>query len=117
MQSDRQARIRERAYQIWLEEGRAEGRQDEHWQRAEREISEEEKNGGKTAARPRRSRAPVTSEAQPAEISKSRAKAKPAAEPAAPRARAARSEPAAKAGAAKTVSRGRRPTAADKPAS
>ena len=42
MQSDRQQRISERAYLIWVAEGRAHGRHDEHWQRAEREIAEEE---------------------------------------------------------------------------
>jgi Protein of unknown function (DUF2934) len=42
MQSDRQARISERAYQIWVAEGRIHGRHDEHWQRAEHEIAEEE---------------------------------------------------------------------------
>ena len=42
MQSDRQERISERAYQIWIAEGRIHGRHDEHWQRAEREIAEEE---------------------------------------------------------------------------
>src|ERR1700692_2673706 len=42
MQSDRQQRMRQRAYQIWVAEGRGHGRHDEHWQRAEREIAEEE---------------------------------------------------------------------------
>jgi hypothetical protein len=42
MQSDRHQRISERAYQIWIAEGRGHGRHDEHWQRAEREIAEEE---------------------------------------------------------------------------
>jgi hypothetical protein len=42
MQSDRHERISERAYQIWIAEGRSQGRHDEHWQRAEREIAEEE---------------------------------------------------------------------------
>ena len=42
MQSDRQERISERAYQIWVAEGRTHGRHDEHWHRAEREIAEEE---------------------------------------------------------------------------
>lgn len=42
MQSDRDARIRERAYRIWEEEGRVEGRHEEHWRRAEREIADEE---------------------------------------------------------------------------
>ena len=34
--------IRERAYHLWLEEGRPHGRHDEHWRRAERELIEEE---------------------------------------------------------------------------
>ncbi|HEV2336740.1 MAG TPA: DUF2934 domain-containing protein [Stellaceae bacterium] len=42
MQSDRHERISERAYQIWVAEGRIHGRHDEHWHRAEREIAEEE---------------------------------------------------------------------------
>ena len=42
MQSDRQERISERAYEIWVAEGCVHGRHDEHWQRAEREIAEEE---------------------------------------------------------------------------
>jgi hypothetical protein len=43
MQSDRHERISERAYQIWVAEGRPHGRHDEHWQRAEHEIAEEER--------------------------------------------------------------------------
>jgi hypothetical protein len=42
MVTDRDQRIRERAYRIWEEEGQPEGRQEEHWRRAEAEISEEE---------------------------------------------------------------------------
>jgi len=42
MTADRNARIEERAYHIWLEEGRPHGRHDEHWRRAERELIEEE---------------------------------------------------------------------------
>ena len=42
MQSDRQERISERAYQIWIAEGCVHGRHDEHWHRAENEIAEEE---------------------------------------------------------------------------
>lgn len=38
MQPSRETRIRQRAYQIWVSEGRPDGRQDEHWRRAEREI-------------------------------------------------------------------------------
>jgi hypothetical protein len=42
MTLERDARIRERAYHIWLAEGRIAGRHDEHWHRAEREIANEE---------------------------------------------------------------------------
>ena len=41
MTADRNARIEERAYHIWLAEGRPDGRHDEHWHRAERELSAE----------------------------------------------------------------------------
>ena len=43
MTTDRNARLQERAYHIWLEEGRPHGRHDEHWHRAERELIEEER--------------------------------------------------------------------------
>jgi hypothetical protein len=32
-------RIRQRAYEIWEREGRPEGREQEHWEQAEREIA------------------------------------------------------------------------------
>ena len=35
-------RIRQRAYELWEQEGRPEGRQDEHWARASREIQMDE---------------------------------------------------------------------------
>ncbi|MEW5728926.1 MAG: DUF2934 domain-containing protein [Pseudomonadota bacterium] len=35
---DNAERIRHRAHQIWEEEGRPEGRDQEHWRRAAREI-------------------------------------------------------------------------------
>lgn len=38
---DRDQRIKERAHQIWESEGRPEGREHEHWQRARREIETE----------------------------------------------------------------------------
>jgi hypothetical protein len=43
MTADRNARIQERAYHLWLEEGRPYGRHDEHWHRAERELIEAER--------------------------------------------------------------------------
>jgi hypothetical protein len=39
MDRDRETRIRERAYEIWLREGRPHGRDGEHWQRAAAEIA------------------------------------------------------------------------------
>ena len=38
MQHDVEQRIRERAHQIWEEEGRPHGRDREHWEQASREI-------------------------------------------------------------------------------
>ena len=38
---DREQRIRERAHRIWEAEGRPEGRELEHWQRATDEIAKE----------------------------------------------------------------------------
>jgi hypothetical protein len=45
-----QKRIRERAYQIWEREGREHGRDQDHWQRAERELAEEKANTREPAA-------------------------------------------------------------------
>src|SRR5262249_54521278 len=36
---DREQRIRERAYHLWIEEGRPDGRQDEHWRQASRQLA------------------------------------------------------------------------------
>jgi hypothetical protein len=61
MRSDREERIKERAYAIWLAEGRVHGKHQDHWHRAEREIAAEEAGsepaGGATARRPSRARA------------------------------------------------------------
>jgi len=48
---DQDARIRERAYEIWVSEGRPEGRHSEHWEQAHRELS-----GDETRVRPRPSK-------------------------------------------------------------
>ena len=37
-------RIRERAHDIWQREGRPEGRHDQHWEQARREIEAEDTN-------------------------------------------------------------------------
>lgn len=38
---ERADRIRARAHQLWLDEGRPEGREFEHWQRAEQEVDQQ----------------------------------------------------------------------------
>jgi hypothetical protein len=35
---ERTSRIRERAYEIWMDEGQVHGSDEEHWRQAEREI-------------------------------------------------------------------------------
>jgi len=40
-QQDREARIRQRAHELWEGEGRPEGRSDEHWERATAEVDRE----------------------------------------------------------------------------
>jgi hypothetical protein len=49
---EKEQRIRERAYQIWLDEGRPHGRDKEHWQQAEAQINAEE---GEQQDRPKQS--------------------------------------------------------------
>jgi hypothetical protein len=71
MRSDREERIKERAYALWLAEGRAHGKHQDHWHRAEREIAAEEgvgkAAGAGTAHRTSRARAAkAPSEAGPA---------------------------------------------------
>lgn len=45
-------RIRTRAYQLWEEEGRPEGKHEDHWQRASREIAESFGSGGQADGAP-----------------------------------------------------------------
>lgn len=45
MNSDIEARIRARAHAIWEEEGRPDGRSEEHWARATREVAEQDAAG------------------------------------------------------------------------
>jgi len=54
MRSDREERIRQRAYAIWQSEGHGHGREEEHWHRAEREIAAEEAAPNKAPGRSRR---------------------------------------------------------------
>jgi len=40
--SDREARVRERAHQLWEQEGRPHGRDADHWDQAAREVDAED---------------------------------------------------------------------------
>ena len=55
MRSDRDERIKQRAYDLWQSEGHGHGRHEDHWHRAEREIAAEEAGPGKAPLRARRS--------------------------------------------------------------
>jgi Protein of unknown function (DUF2934) len=44
MNNQREQRIRDRAHQIWEREGRPDGQEQNHWERASREIDEEDRN-------------------------------------------------------------------------
>jgi hypothetical protein len=46
MQVDRETQIRERAHAIWEAEGRPEGQDQAHWERAAAEIDAENGGGG-----------------------------------------------------------------------
>lgn len=51
---DRETRIRQRAHEIWLSEGRPEGRHEQHWLQACRELAQEpDGTEGTTDQRPR----------------------------------------------------------------
>lgn len=45
MEHDREEQIRKRAYEIWEREGRKEGSHEDHWEQAERELSDEQTGG------------------------------------------------------------------------
>ena len=42
MTDDREQKVRERAYSLWEQEGGEHGRHEEHWQRAEAELGDED---------------------------------------------------------------------------
>jgi len=52
--TERERRVRERAYQLWLDADKPDGREMEHWQEAEKQIAEEKK----TELKPRARKAP-----------------------------------------------------------
>ncbi|HVJ32624.1 MAG TPA: DUF2934 domain-containing protein [Terriglobia bacterium] len=50
--SGKEERIRELAHAIWLEEGRPDGRAEQHWERARRQIEAQEmQDGGGSVSR------------------------------------------------------------------
>lgn len=51
MDKDIENRIRERAYEIWEEEGRPEGREAQHWQQAAAEIADAQRENRETQAK------------------------------------------------------------------
>ena len=73
MSQDREALIRERAYQIWIERGRPDGQDRENWDEAVRQIEREQQagvamaqdNAGETIGRPKRGA--VVADNRPAE--------------------------------------------------
>ena len=56
---DRKERIRQRAYAIWESEGRPEGEDRRHWERAERELAERDQRPASDATNDRREESEV----------------------------------------------------------
>ena len=52
MENDRETRIRQRAYQLWLDGGSPEGKQEDHWAQAEREIDNGDPEIGSSLPQP-----------------------------------------------------------------
>lgn len=73
--SDPTEAIRARAHAIWIEEGRPEGRDREHWARAEQEVSKLRTNGAThSKATATRASAPAKSSGSDSKVKKSRSK-------------------------------------------
>jgi len=66
MESDREKRVRERAYQIWQREGDPHGRADEHWAQAEAEIELEDELAADRAAAGQKPRSEAPLHGEPA---------------------------------------------------
>lgn len=64
--SDLEKRIRERAYEIWENEGRPAGRGDEHWAMARAEFAEAVSDTGAPPRKPSVSKTPKTAAAKTA---------------------------------------------------
>lgn len=66
--SDREARVRERAHQLWEQEGRPDGRHHDHWEQASREIDAEGVAVAEPAAPARKKALRARKSAQPAAV-------------------------------------------------
>src|SRR3954451_16278899 len=69
MRSDREERIKQGAFALWQSEGHRHGRHEDHWHRAEREITAEEAGPGgapRRASRPRKAASEKSAAATPA---------------------------------------------------
>ncbi|MBZ9963402.1 DUF2934 domain-containing protein [Mesorhizobium sp. BR1-1-2] len=64
MTDDRQERIRNRAHQIWQEEGQPAGQHERHWQQATADIDQED--AGSSAVKKAARKAPVAGKAKTA---------------------------------------------------
>jgi hypothetical protein len=71
MRSDREERIRQRAYAIWQSEGHGHGRHEDHWHRAEREIAAEEAGSSKVPRRASRSGKAIAEKSAAATLARS----------------------------------------------
>jgi len=66
-EAELERRIRDRAYHLWLEEGRPEGRESEHWERARQLIAIEDNPHAGTLPNPMRDGAEVADRGEPVE--------------------------------------------------
>jgi hypothetical protein len=74
MESERDRRIRERAYELWVAGGRQEGGAEQDWERAEREIAGGQTSVSGSAAKKRaagNASAAATAGSEPAKASRS----------------------------------------------
>ena len=72
MRSEREERIKQRAYELWQSEGHGHGRHEDHWHRAERDIAAEEAGSG--GARRRTSRSGKTASVKSAAATPARSR-------------------------------------------
>ncbi|WYK06972.1 DUF2934 domain-containing protein [Cereibacter sphaeroides f. sp. denitrificans] len=121
MSDDREARIRQRAYELWEAEGQPAGRDQDYWLRAEAELGEDKPVPAAKAPRARKAEAEPAAgdEAAPKAPPVQKAEAEPAANaeaaPKAPRARRTKAEPAEGDAGNGTAAKAEKKPAAPKP--